>query len=84
MRARKLRPSKIQSYRQARNLDTEREAANVRLRAERRVGELLKELARADAPNPGGVNQHEVTSARVTQAPASPYASALSAHGISR
>lgn len=34
-------------YRQARNLDAEREAANVRLRAERRVGELSKELATA-------------------------------------
>lgn len=33
--------------RQARNLEAERQAANVRLRAERRAGELLKELARA-------------------------------------
>lgn len=83
-------------YRQARNLDAEREAANVRLRAERRVGELLKELARAETPNPQGRNQHEVTSPEVTQPrrPSisemampkgpSPYASALAEHGISR
>lgn len=36
------------NYRQARNLDDEREAANVRLWTERWVGELLKELARAE------------------------------------
>lgn len=71
-------------YRQARNLGAEREAANVRLRAERRVGELLKELARADAPNPSGRNQHEVTSVRETQPTQSPYAAALEEHGMSR
>jgi len=53
-------------YRQARNLDAEREAANVRLRAERRVGELLKDLARAETPNPEGRNQHVVTSPEET------------------
>lgn len=83
-------------YRQARNLDAEREAANVRLRAERRVGELLKDLARAETPNPEGRNQHVVTSPEETQPrqPSiseqampkgpSPYAAALSEHGISR
>lgn len=70
-------------YRQARNLEAEREAANVRLRAERRAGELLKELARADAPNPAGKNQHEVTSNDRTQAQ-SPYAAALADTGMSR
>lgn len=35
------------------NLDAEREAANVRLRAERRVGELLKDLARATPEEAG-------------------------------
>lgn len=82
-------------YRQARNLDAEREAANVRLRAERRVGELLKELARAETPNPSGRNQHQVASTDETQpqpsisdqararAP-SPYAAALSEQGMSR
>ena len=72
-------------YRQARNLDAEREAANVRLRAERRVGELLKELARAETPNPhgaGGRAGKVVTSDVVTQQ--SPYASALSEQGITR
>lgn len=71
-------------YRQARNLDAEREAANVRLRAERRVGELLKELARADTASGGntGGNQYVAASPRAT--PPSPYASALSEHGISR
>jgi hypothetical protein len=69
--------------------------ANVRLRAERRVGELLKELARAEVPNPAGLNQYEVTSEGVTQplsisemarckgAP-SPYAAALEQQGMSR
>lgn len=51
-------------YRQARNLDAEREAANVRLRAERRVGELLKELARTEPEdrNPAGRTGMETTS----------------------
>ena len=34
-------------YRQARNTEVERKAADIRLRAERRAGELLKELARS-------------------------------------
>lgn len=81
-------------YRQARNLDAEREAANVRLRAERRVGELLKDLARAETPNPAGKNQHVVTSADGTQPQSiseqarckgpSPYATALAEQGMSR
>jgi hypothetical protein len=72
-------------YRQARNLDAEREAANVRLRAERRVGELLKELARAETPNPQGIGGKSAkidTSAHRTQQ--SPYAAALHDQGISR
>lgn len=82
-------------YRQARNTEAEREAANVRLRAERRVGELLKELARAETPNPEGRNQHEVTSTDGTQPQPSisemarsrgpsPYAAALADQGMSR
>lgn len=67
-------------HRQARNYEAEREAANVRLRAERRVGELLKELARAVVPNPKGNNQ--VASNGGTQP--SPYAEALTANGMSR
>lgn len=70
-------------YRQARNIEAERQAANVRLRAERRAGELLKLLARAETPNPSGANQHEVASTAVTQ-PKSPYATALSDTGMSR
>ena len=38
---------------QARNTDAERKACEVRLRAERRTGELLKELARADTAKGG-------------------------------
>lgn len=72
-------------YRQARNHEAEREAANVRLRAERRVGELLKDLARIEPAerNPQGRNQHEVTSYGATKPP-SPYAETLERQGISR
>jgi hypothetical protein len=76
----------VLAQRQAgRNLDAERGAANVRLRAERRVGELLKELARAETPNPHGIGGRSgklVTSAEATQQ--SPYAEALEQHGMSR
>jgi hypothetical protein len=68
-------------YKQARNLEAEREAANVRLRAERRVGELLKELARAGSAAGGDTKS---VSARATPIPPSPYASALAEHGMSR
>ena len=84
-------------YRQARNLDAEREAANVRLRAERRVGELLKELARADHSEAGrasgavrsaNASNDETRSisemARCKGPAPSPYAQALSDHGMSR
>lgn len=72
-------------YRQAKNTEAEIEAANVRLRAERRAGELLKELARADAPNPNGVGGKSGkidTSHAGTQQ--SPYAAALETNGMSR
>ena len=55
------------------------------LRAERRAGELLKELARAEAPNPeglGGKSGKSVTSTATTQQ--SPFAQALSDSGMSR
>lgn len=75
-------------YRQARNLEAEREAANVRLRAERRVGELLKDLARADAADAGrasGIARAMNVSPEETRSMApSPYAAALADHGISR
>lgn len=72
-------------HKQARNTEAEIEAANVRLRAERRAGELLKELARATAPNPAGLGGRTgkiVTSQPVTQQ--SPYAAALEENGITR
>lgn len=82
-------------YRQARNLDAEREAANVRLRAERRVGELLKELARAtneDRAQSGGlakaalsadVTKQTISQMAMPKGP-SPYAAALAEQGMSR
>lgn len=66
-------------YRQARNLEAEREACNVRLRAERRVGELLKDLARNQTV---GLKQGPL-SAEETTGP-SPYAETLAATGMSR
>ena len=83
-------------YRQARNLDAEREAANVRLRAERRVGELLKDLARAtpqEVAQAGGIakaatsadetKQTSISDMARSRGP-SPYAAALSEQGMSR
>jgi hypothetical protein len=74
---------------QVRNIDAERKACDVRLRAERRVGELLKELQRAtpQTANPTGANGHEDTSNSGTRPPTpapSPYAEALQHNGISR
>lgn len=40
-------------YQQANNTEAERKAIDIRLRAERRAGELLKELARAEGPQQG-------------------------------
>ena len=64
-------------YRQARNMEAERQACNIRLRAEDRVGHLLKELARAQ----GERNDLDTLSTDGTK---SPYASALSDMGMSR
>lgn len=74
-------------HKQARNTEAEIEAANVRLRAERRAGELLKDLARCDSGatrNPSGRAGKEPMSRVVTQVPASPYAAALEENGITR
>lgn len=68
-------------YRQARNLEAEREAANVRLRAERRAGELLKELARSHG---GDHASTKALSNDRTLVEPSPYASALADTGMSR
>ena len=62
-------------YRQARNTEAERQAANVRLRAERRAGELLKVLARAQGA------RNDTLSRPVTK---SAYAEALEETGMSR
>lgn len=83
-------------YKQARNLDAEREAANVRLRAERRVGELLRELERTEPRdrNPAGRAGMETLSDDGTKFQSiseqarckgpSPYAATLAQQGISR
>lgn len=63
-------------YRQAGNREAEQQAANVRLRASRRIGELLAELARAQ----GTRNDFVQTSDKVR----SPFADALFETGISR
>jgi hypothetical protein len=68
---------------QAKNLDAEVKAANIRLRAERRCGELFKEMQRAKTPNPDGRKGKPIMSNGVTQLK-SPYASALESSGISR
>jgi hypothetical protein len=73
---------------QVRNVEAERKACDVRLRAERRVGELLKELQRAtpQTANPIGLNGTEVMSNDATRPPKppTPYAQALASNGISR
>ena len=71
-------------WRQARNMEAERKACNVRLRAERRTGELLKELGRAETPNPAGHNGRDVMAQAEPQPAASPYAQTLADTGIPR
>lgn len=72
---------------QASNTIAERNACDIRLRAERKVGQMLAELQRATAPNPSGLGGHTnkvVTSNDVTQQPKSEYAATLEQTGISR
>ena len=59
----------------------ERQAANVRLRAERQAGALLKELARSETAKGGDVKSASVAATPIQP---SPYATALSDTGISR
>lgn len=77
----------IEAYaRQAQNTDAERKACEIRLRAERRTGELLRDLPRATVPNPQGAGGHTkklVVSHAATQQ-ASPYAETLERTGLSR
>jgi len=70
---------------QAKNTDAERKAADIRLRAERRAGELLSELARAtpQTANPSGVSR-EPMSNDATRVEQSDYSRALEETGISR
>ena len=83
--------------RQARNLDAERKAANVRLRAERRAGELLGEMARAqgarsdlsptlsnDATKSQSTDEVVASFLRDEQVLPSEFAQALRSTGISR
>lgn len=76
---------------QAKNTDAERKACDIRLRAERRVGELLAELARgqsvSQAKSPGPGRGHKTMSRSGTKfsgAQKSEYAKAIEDAGISR
>lgn len=69
---------------QAKNTDAERKAADVRLRAERRTGELLKDLARTsreDRADAANAVQGRTSNGGTC---VSPYAAALESSGISR
>lgn len=70
---------------QVAKLEAEREAANVRLRAEPRAGELLKELARATPQEVASAGGHAkaATSNADTKQP-SAYAPTLASTGMSR
>lgn len=59
---------------------------HVRLRAERRVGELLKELARSDKSEAGAAGGHAKAASPddATKQPPSPYAQTLGDLGMSR
>jgi hypothetical protein len=74
--------------RQAKNTDAERRASEIRLRAERRTGELLKDLARAtpaDAGKASGQARGNASNAATRSAEQpSPYAETLQRTGISR
>jgi hypothetical protein len=73
-------------WRQARNWEAERQACAIRTRAERRTGELLKELGRAtpQTANPAGHNQYEDITRVGSRPPASPYAQTLADNAIPR
>lgn len=71
--------------RQAKNTDAERKACEVRLRAERRAGDLYAEMQRTprEELNAGGKNQHEVTRNDCGQPQQSEYRAALDRTGVS-
>jgi hypothetical protein len=72
--------------RQAKNTDAERKAADVRLRAERRTGELLRDMARAEGPQNGkaGPGRGNTSSDATCFGEASEYSAALESAGLSR
>jgi len=71
----------LEAYaRQAKNTEAERKAADVRLRAERRTGELLKDLARAESSR-GGDTRSASNDATPEK---SEYGAALDSAGLSR
>lgn len=62
----------IETYaRQAKNVEAERQACEIRLRAERKAGELLRERDKAKGARGSGSNQHEVRSHHPTAPPLS-------------
>lgn len=70
--------------RQARDFDAERRVGEIRIRAERRVGELLKELARADHADAGKVSGAVRSGNTSNNGTRSPYAKALEDNNIPR
>lgn len=77
--------------RQAKNLEAERKACEIRLRAERRSGELLRELARAESSKGGNTGGATGSNQYVKRAvpndatpPKSDYAAALESTSLSR
>ena len=66
--------------RQAKNTDAERKAADVRLRAERRTGELLRDMARSQ----GQRNDLTLSNHATKLVDESEYAAALETAGLSR
>jgi hypothetical protein len=73
--------------RQAKNTDAERKAADVRLRAERRTGELLRDMARSETRG-GGDRRSSAAANQMSNAAindtASEYSAALESAGLSR
>ena len=72
-------------WKQARNTEAERKAADIRLRAERRAGELLIELDRATPQQvaAAGGNAKAGNVLKATVADSSPYSEALKKSNIS-
>jgi hypothetical protein len=71
--------------RQARNTDAERKAADVRLRAERHTGELLRDLARATPQTARSIGTTgQIVSDHKTRFEGSEYSRTLEQNGLSR